>query len=776
MVRAVNLRSLGASAVILAVGVLVFRQFLFGDALLLYKDIGSDSLVSYYPEFVHLSHYIRTAGYPSWSFYVGMGQDIAYLTGYLLWQPVTWLPSSAIAYALPWQHLAKVLVVGLLFFRFLTMLRLQSPAPLLGALLLAFSAYTTAGSCWYPLTDEVVAFTGLLLATERAIQSGKWLFVALASAAIGMVNPFFLYLCALFLICYLPLRLYLRHGRERRDIVRTCFALATIVALGVSLGAVVTLPYLRSILISPRGIGSASPLTKSAFLSFESARHYVTVLARLISNDLLGTGDGFRGWQNYLEAPLTYCGILSLLLFPLLFQRRGRGRNSVIVVCLILFTPTVLPWCRYVFWLFEGDYYRTYSLFCVLAVLTLSMVAFSRYVAGEKMNVGLLVATSAAWLSFLYLPFQASQALINPGVRAAATIYLCLYAGLLLTGHLLQRQSLAGAALVVVSVVELVHFNGISITKRTYLTKSEFEAPAGYNDETQDALRDIAAVEKTFFRVTKPRPAIITHQIALNDSLVFNYYGTSSYSSFNNRNYTNFLIAVGEIPPESELHTRWAIGTLNRPVLSTFACEKYALVDDPSFLEGALRYRPVGQYGMNYLFENELFLPLGLSFDRYISENDFLHLPPADRAAALLRVAVFDESSAAAANGLTQLSIADLAAETRTERIASVVRRRRDSALQLTSFRQADIFGHLHLATKSVVVIQTPFDLGWRAVVDGRDAVCAKTDAGLVGVFVDAGEHTVQLHYRNPYLRPGAIMSVLAAACILFGLSRWPKI
>ncbi len=72
--------------------------------------------------------------------------------------------------------------------------------------------------------------------------------------------------------------------------------------------------------------------------------------------------------------------------------------------------------------------------------------------------------------------------------------------------------------------------------------------------------------------------------------MVFGYYGTSAYNSFNNVNYTNFLVAVGAMPSGAEHNTRWAIGLLNDPILSTFACEKYALVDDPVLYQTILQY------------------------------------------------------------------------------------------------------------------------------------------------------------------------------------------
>ena len=56
---------------LLLLGLLIFRDFLFGNDVLLYRDLGSDSLNDYYPCFVHLSDYIRQEGFPSWSFTSG---------------------------------------------------------------------------------------------------------------------------------------------------------------------------------------------------------------------------------------------------------------------------------------------------------------------------------------------------------------------------------------------------------------------------------------------------------------------------------------------------------------------------------------------------------------------------------------------------------------------------------------------------------------------------------------------------------------------------------
>lgn len=780
MLHRIQFRAPGVAISLVSIAAFIFWPFLFADALLLYKDIGSDSLYSYYPEFVHLSQYVRTVGYPSWSFNVGMGQDLAYLTGYLFWEPITWLPKTWIAPALVWQHLLKILFAGLLFFRFLHLRGLRPVAALLGALLLGFSGYMAIGSCWFPLADEVVGFTALLLGIESALRHGRWLLLALAVAAIGMLNPFFLFLCAIFLTGYTTIWLFAEHGWEPSRIWRVCFILVLVAIAGVSLGTFVTLPFFYVVMHSPRGSGamsSVSSLVAAPILGFESAHHYFTAIFRMLSNEMVGTGDHFRGWQNYLEAPLTYCGIICLLLVPQILRAGTRARRIAAVALVALIAPTIFPWFRYLFWLFKGDYYRTYSLFCILASLILSMNVFSRYHTGEKLNLPLLAATAAGLLALLYIPFGQAQALIQPSVRTAAALCLLIYAVTLAAGQLINRQQLASYAVVFISALELIYFNRIAATHRDFVTKSELDSQLAANSTTAIALRDIAADDQGFFRLTKPRPAIVTRWSSLNDAMIFDFYGTSSYSSFNNANYTKFLAAVGEIKSNSEVHTRWAVGSMDNPLLSTFLGEKYALIDDLAFLRHKLSYQFVRLYEPNYLLNNQLFLPLGISLPRYITETQLAQMTPADRVQALFRAVVLPDTEAdGAKTGLSALPTSQLLQENHDVPLRETITALRESALRLEKFQQSSLAGSIDLDRKSILVLQTPFDSGWRATANGQRVPTLKVDAGLLGVELEPGEHKLELRYRNPYLFPGAIISLAAFLAILAARLRWPTL
>jgi len=778
--RSWPLRSLVALS-LLVPGIVIFWPFLFGDAVLLYRDIGRDSLHSYYTDFVHLSNYIRTNGFPSWSFHIGMGQDMAYATGFLIWEPVTWLPARFIAQALAVQHLLKVVIAGLLFFRFLELCRVATGAALLGSLLLAFSAYMSMGSCWYLLAEELLAFTAVLLGAEQALRRGRWVLLAVAVALLGMINPFYLYLCALFLACYVPARIFSRNGWQPGFISRKCLTLAAVALLGIGLGAVVTLPYLNVVLNSPRGSGATNSLaTLGSFplFGFESASHYVTALLRPLSNDLLGTGDAFRGWQNYLEAPLTYCGLISLVLLPQAFVR-GPRRHSMILLLFLLWlaVPTVFPWFRYLFWLFKGDYYRAYSLFSILGIITVSMLAFTRYVERGILNIWLLVLSVASLVGILYLPFDFLQRALDARLRLAVTAYLFGYGVVLLVGQLTNKREIAAWVLIGLAVVELVHFNRLTVLDRKTVRKQELVRGIAANRYTAEAIQDLRREDNSFFRTTVLRLAESGRtETDSNDAMLLDYHGTSSYSSFNDSNYLRFLTAVEALQSNFETDTRWAVGLAGNFIPSIFGAEKYALVEDPEPFQRVAQYELVRPYGNGHLFRNRLYLPLGLTFTKYLPEDQFLQLTRDAKEQYLLATVILESNEQAKAAGLKRVTVAEMERELAVSWYPTLVQQRRASALRLASFTQNRLEGSVRLDQDGVLVLQTPFNSGWRAFQDGQPKPVLRADVGLLGVALNAGEHKVELRYRNPWLIPGVVTTLFSLLFLALGLWRWPHL
>jgi uncharacterized membrane protein YfhO len=709
-----------------------------------------------------------------------MGQSLFYLTGNLIWEPVIWLPRELIARGLVFQHLLKTLIAGFLFFRFLQLRGINLCAALTGALLLSFSAYMCMGGCWIISADEVVCFTFLLFAVEEAISRSRWIYIPLAVALIGLLTVFHLYLSAVLLSLYVPMRLVEIYGWKPQVLSRVSAQLAAVAFLGIGLAAIICLGSAYSILNSPRGSGTIANFTwgpTPSVFQLESPLYYVTAALRPFSTDMVGTGDEFRGWENYFEAPITYCGLLCLLMLPQAFV--GASRRQRILYGLFLsfvFVPVIFPWFRYLFWIFQGGYFRAFSLFSVLGIITLSMTAFARYTERKPLNLWILGASLLLSLSVLYLPSHEIETVISEQLRRTVAIFLILYAALLITGQIAKRQSIAGSIILFLAAIELVHLDRITVNRPT-ITKQELRERVGFNDETVDAVRDLKASDSSFFRITKTWSSGPATSPSYNDAMVFNYYGTMSYSSFNNLDYIKFLLAVDAISSvDIATDAQWSPGLVGHPLLSIFASEKYILTKDPVPFEGAEQFEFVQRYGTIYLFRYKLFLPFGLAFDHYISKDIFLQLPSSVKPETLLHAAVLSAQSGADKLGLSQLSLDELKRQMSTTSIPDVLAERRAMAMNIHSFRQTQIEGTIRVNQNAIVVFQTPFDAGWRAFSDGRATPTLKVDGGLLGVALKNGEHRIELRYQPPLLYAGAAVSILSCVVLLFSLWRWPRI
>jgi hypothetical protein len=69
--------------------------------------------------------------------------------------------------------------------------------------------------------------------------------------------------------------------------------------------------------------------------------------------------------------------------------------------------------------------------------------------------------------------------------------------------------------------------------------------------------------------------------------------------------------------------------------------------------------------------------------------------------------------------------------------------------------------------SQALVLIRNPYDSGWHATVDGRDAPIVPADYLMQGVVVPAGTHTIVLSYDDPWIGYGLLGSAIAVALLV---------
>ena len=199
--------------------------------------------------------------------------------------------------------------------------------------------------------------------------------------------------------------------------------LAIYAVLGVGIGAVVFFGSAYALLNTPRGsaiVGKFAFGAQSHVFELGTPLYYVTAVLRQFAADIAGTGDAYIGWRNYYEGPLSYCTLAAFLLSPQAFVGATRRQRILYgsFLCLVA-VPVVFPWFRSLFWLFRGDYFRTFSLFTIFVLLVLSTIGVLLYLRLVSRG-GFTTITGKAYrprsfAAAVKIPGQTQQAAFAPG-------------------------------------------------------------------------------------------------------------------------------------------------------------------------------------------------------------------------------------------------------------------------------------------------------------------------------------------------------------------------
>jgi hypothetical protein len=839
----INRTTLLATITVVISGLFIFGGYTWGTKLYLFKDIGSDSINGAFPSYTTFISLFKSCRLPSWSFEFGMGQNI---WGFLLGDVFTLATFTCgevdcMANLLAWREMGKLILAGIIFAFYCSII---FPRKLIcivvGALAYAFSGYAVLGSCWTIHSTEVVYLALWMLAMELWLTKGRWWLIPPVIMLIGLLQPFYYWGFGLFSLPYLLLR---REELRRQDgttpaaaghgtsynlawllrEARFLLPLGLAAVVGVMMSGVLLLSSMDSMLHSPRVGGDASYagalLSQPAF-QWINGPELVTAVLRTFSTDALGTGSGFTGWQNYLEAPVFYCGLVFLLLIPQLFILCPKRLRWVYGLALALAVfPVVFPWFRHAFWLFQGDYYRLLSLFVVTTFILLGLRALALFESGKRPNLPLLAICGCISLLVLFIlnakefvpytiphstitifapagGYRQGEVLVNQAIRHWASIFIISYTLLLAIWSWWNRQRLLrektsttsshkktsdrpapsvsfvwrlnipGGLLVILTGLELIYFSCVTLYDRPVITKTELRQKVGFNDYTVDALAALRANDQTpFYRVNKDYSSGPAIHGSLNDAMVQNFYGSACYTQFNQLHYIRFLNAMGVMNANNEHETRWCVGLTQRPLLQLWASTKYCLTKNPApYRESAGGYEEIGTWGDVTAFRYRQWLPLGFTYDHVIAPELFTALAPAARDALLFQAAVVESEDQPA---LAALASYNPLADAAPFDLGACVARRRQNALTLETFKPDHLSGHITLERNELLFFSIPFDRGWQATVDGQPARLLKVNIGFMGLMLPPGRHTVDMQFRPPLLVPGLVLSGCGLAAYL---------
>ena len=666
-------------------------------------------------------------------------------------------PPKDLVYFLPYVLVLKIILSGLFFYAFLIKVKVAQFPALITSLFYAFSGYMIIYGGWYNYATEVVFFPLLLLAIETLIQDKKnWKYVTLSYAWLALYHPVTVYFYAIFPLLYFLGRKW-SLGTSLKEVMWSIKEYVLAMLLGVGIGFIFFLPNLTALLESPRTLTGGISL--NSLFQLNASDENITLLGRIFSNDFFGAGNAYKGLVNYLEAPMLYTGLLSLLLLPQAFVKKNRRQ---IVFFLALFTLAFLflffPFFRFTINGFSSYYYRLAGYFFPFVLVFLLGIGLSGIFSRQVANKKLLTLTFLGLLTIIIWLRLSSRSIVEVGVVRSVCEYLTLYyLGFMVYSHKTNQLVFKGLLLVVVCF-ELVSFSTQAVNRPT-LTPDSLQQPISYNDDSNKLITDIASQDHSFYRIDKN----YVSEFCCSDSLMQNYKGTGYYQSFGEKGYIEFLVGMGLLDGSFNYRSFSLLGShlyLKELLGIKYGAYQVGGPDTPG-------YRQIGKNGSVFLYQNDYNLSAGFVYDKYVSLTDFTPLSSDEKDKVMLSAVVVNENT-----DLKKVSPASVLADFD---YSTVAHRDQRNSFKVATSTQKKLAGKVAAEEKGMLFLSIPYNTGWNVVIDGKKTPIQKVNLGFVGVPIEKGEHQVEVYYLPPYLFESAGVSLLSVGLFLFLILYKPR-
>ncbi len=738
------------------------------------------------PFYMHCHEAVRNGEF-FWDFGTDLGANfIGSYSFYLLGSPFFWLtvpfPTFVVPYLIGPLLIIKFALCALTGYLYIRRFTRTPRAAQIGALLYAFSGFSVYNIFFNHFHEAFIVFPLLLLSVELFLTENKRFFFALMVCLCAITNYFFFFGMVVFVIIYFFVRLF---SKAISVTPGRFIAFVFEAVLGLLLSAAILLPAVSAILANSR---LSDTLIGWNALMYGKEQIYGNILqCFFFPPDIPARPVFFPGAEVKWSSLGGWLPLFSMTgVFVWFFTRKKNWLKRMIGICIFM---ALVPILNSAFYAFNSSYYARWFYMPILLMCLATSIcvedAKTDWNDGYKWTLGITIAISLVIGLFpqkdgdgklslgLFTNNQTTDYMVRYWVACAIAIISLVILGILLRFIRRNPKAFYRAAVALIAVISIIYGNVFIATGRLHSHKVK-EMMIDSLIEGEVTLEG----EKDTFRID-----------------VFDGVdNTGMYLGYNSINCFHSVVPASIMDFYKYIGVERSVGSrpdTNYTALRSLLSVKYLLnpknqtsfVNEESGEAEMYGFSYLKTDGNYYVYENENFVPYGFSYDYYISYDYLENYYDAQRVNMMLKGVLLSDEQIKKYGHLMR-NLEDVEYDYLTNEMTVTLGLTDEDltydceqlkATAATDFKtdKNGFTAKVNREKESLVFFSIPYDKGWSATVNGKEAIIEKVNVGFMAVVVPEGDSVIRFDYETPGLITGLGVTIGAALIMLIYLVIW---
>ncbi len=711
------------------------------------------------PFYIEANESIRN-GELMWNWNTDLGSNfIGSYAFYLIGSPFFWLtlllPMDWVAGSIPFLIVLKTAVAATTAYGFLKRFLKKKNNAFLGSLLYAFSGFCFYNIFFNHFHDIIAFFPLILIGLEKLLSENKKGFLCFSVFLNALTNYYFFVAEVIFVIIYFFVRV-LTKGWPDLNFKRLC-SLAFECVAGFALAAFIVLPAVLTTLQIDR---AATHLEGWAWITYyEVQRPYQILQAFFLPPEICSAPNIFPDagakWSS-VTAWLPLFGFTGAMTWL-----RRRPRDFFSHLCVVLFVMAFVPILNSMFQLFSNNYYTRWFFAFVLMLALITMKAAEECSWKEwKWGIGItaLISLGLCVPQALIYNKETESLGLAPNLPLLYAHIAITVTGLILVFFLLRYAHkhkenvtpILGVVLVCFTLLFGVFYVGVS------------KGSSSITNHAQYVQRNIKGREN-MTTVLQDGERIDTVNTETNAGMYWNMPTIRAFHSVVPGSIFDFYHNIGQ---KRDVNTE---PQLNNDPLHALLSVRYLIDGDSTVANEYPNYTYSHEDNGNRVYTFDYYIPMGFTYDNFITRSQLEeNFAKTSRAYLMLNTLVVEDEQADFLSFMESVDDPMLTMEMMD--LPAVAAARRQATAENFTYTKTGFTCTFKAQGKQAVFFSVPYEEGWTATVNGKNAEIIRVNLGFMAVVCEDGANEIAFTFRTPGLSMGFGIAGLAMVAILFYL------